>query len=100
MEQLKRIGRYILRKFTKIQLAIILVLIVCCFVISDSNIFARFGYDLEIRDLKSQIDYYQEKITTDKRKLNELQSNKENIEKFARENYKMKKENEEVFIIE
>ncbi|SHE54481.1 FtsB family cell division protein [Dysgonomonas macrotermitis] len=100
MEQLKRIGRYILRKFTKIQLAIILVLIVCCFVISDSNIFARFGYDLEISDLKSQINYYQEKITTDKSKLNELQSNKENIEKFARENYKMKKENEEVFVIE
>lgn len=100
MEQLKRIGRYILRKFSKIQLAIIAVLMICCFVIGDSNIFSRFGYDLEIRDLKNQIEYYQEKTETDKRKLNELRSDKDNIEKFARENYLMKKENEEVFIIE
>ena len=100
MEQLKRIGRYILRKFSKIQLAIIVVLIICCFVIGDSNIFSRFGYDLEIHNLKTQIEYYQEKTETDKRKLNELRSDKDNIEKFARENYLMKKEDEEVFIIE
>lgn len=100
MEPLKRIGRYILRKFSKVQLAIIAVLIICCFVIGDSNIFSRFSYDLEIRDLKNQIEYYQEKTETDKRKLNELRSDKDNIEKFARENYLMKKDNEEVFIIE
>lgn len=100
MEQLKRIGRYILSKFTKVQLAFIVVLLVCCFVLSDSSIFSRFGYDLEISDLKGQINYYKEKIDTDKRKLNELKSDKDNIEKFARENYKMKKDNEEVFVIE
>lgn len=100
MEQLKRIGRYILRKFSKIQLAIIVVLIICCFVIGDSNIFSRFSYDLEIHNLKNQIEYYQEKTETDKRKLNELRSDKDNIEKFARENYLMKKEDEEVFLIE
>ncbi len=100
MEQLKRIAKYILSKFTKIQLAFIFILLICCFIISDSSIFARFGYDLEINDLKGQIDYYKEKIDTDKRKLNELKSDKDNIEKFARENYKMKKDNEEVFVIE
>ncbi len=100
MEQLKRIGRYILLKFSKIQLAIIVVLLVCCFLIGDSNIFSRFSYDLEIGDLKTQIEYYKEKSETDKRKLNELRSDKDNIEKFARENYLMKKENEEVFVIE
>lgn len=100
MEQLKKIGRYILRKFSKIQLALIVVLIVCCFIIGDSNIFSRFGYDLEIRDLKNQIEYYQEKTENDKRKLNELRSDKDNIEKFARENYLMKKDNEEIFVVE
>lgn len=100
MEQLKRIGKYILNKFTKVQLAFILILLVCCFIISDSSIFARFGYDLEISDLKDQITYYKDKIETDKRKLNELKSDKDNIEKFARENYKMKKDNEEVFVVE
>lgn len=100
MEQFKKIGKYILSKFTKVQLAFILILLVCCFIISDSNVFARFSYDLEISDLKGQINYYKEKIDTDKQKLNELKSDKDNIEKFARENYKMKKDNEEVFVVE
>ncbi len=100
MDILKKIGRYILEKFSKVQIVVILVLIVCAFIISDSNIFSRFGYDMEIHDLKSQIEYYREKTIEDKRKLNELQSDKDNIEKFARENYKMKKEDEEVFILE
>lgn len=100
MDQLKKIGIYILRKFTKIQLLFILVLIFCCFIISDSSIFDRLKYNLEISDLKDQVKYYNDKIETDKRKLNELKSDKDNIEKFARENYKMKKENEEIFIIE
>jgi len=100
MDILKKIGRYILSRFTKVQLAVILVLIVCAFIISDSNVFTRIGYDMEIHDLKNQIDYYREKTVEDKRKLNELQSDKDNIEKFARENYQMKKDNEEVFIIE
>jgi cell division protein DivIC len=100
MNQLKKIARYLLSKFSKIQLLIIIALIICCFIISDSNVFARLGYDSEIRDLNNQIEYYRNKTVEDKRKLNELRSDKDNIEKFARENYLMKKENEEIFIIE
>lgn len=100
MNFLKKIGIYIFSKFSKVQVAVILALLVCAFIISDSNIFTRLGYDLEIHDLKGQIEYYREKTVEDKRKLNELQSDKDNIEKFARENYQMKRENEEVFIIE
>jgi len=100
MSVLKSIMNYLLARFSKIQLIIIAVLLVCAFIISDSNIFARIGYDAEIQSLKGQIKYYEKKKDEDKRKLEELHSNKEGIEKFARENYLMKKENEEVFIIE
>jgi cell division protein FtsB len=100
IDKLKIAGKYILSQFSKLQLAIIVALIVSAFIISDSNIFTRWGYDMEIRDLKNQIEYYKEKTVEDQRKLKELRSDKENIEKFARENYKMKRENEEVFIIE
>lgn len=100
MNFLKRIGRYIFSKFSKVQVIIILVIIVCAFIISDSNIFTRLGYDIEIHELKGQIEYYKDKMADDKRKLNELQSDKENVEKFARENYRMKREDEEVFIME
>lgn len=100
MDILRKISRYILNRFTKVQLAVILILIVCAFVLSDSNIFTRVGYDMEIRDLKGQIKYYKEKTVEDKTKLQELRSDKDNIEKFARENYKMKRDDEEVFVIE
>lgn len=91
MKILKSVLNYLFSKFTKIQLGFIVVLLVCAFIISDSNIFARIGYDRDIHNLKSQIKYYKEKSEDDNRKLNELRSDKENIEKFARENYHMKK---------
>ncbi|MBD8387338.1 septum formation initiator family protein [Dysgonomonas sp. BGC7] len=100
MQILKSIFRYLNSRYTKIQLLIMLVIIVFAFFISDSNIFARLGYDSKIRELNNQISYYRDKTVEDKKKLEELESDKDHIEKFARENYLMKKENEDVFIIE
>lgn len=82
------------------QIAILVVLTGMLFLFSDSSMLKRIKYENEIRDLKSQIEYYRNQAETDKMKLHELRSNKENLEKFARENYLMKRENEEVFIIE
>ena len=58
------------------------------------------SYERQIKELKEQIEFYKHQTEVDKAKLHELQSNKDNLEKFARENYLMKKENEEVFVIE
>ena len=76
-----------------------MIAVVMLFLLSDSNIIKRYESDKEIRSLKKQIEFYRKKTEEDKVKLYELRSNKENLEKFARENYFMKKENEEVFII-
>ena len=53
----------------------------------------------KLRQLKEQEELYRQKIEADKQKLYELQTNDENLEKFAREQFQMKKENEDVFII-
>jgi cell division protein FtsB len=82
-----------------VQLLIILVIIVFAFFISESNLFARFSYDAKIMELNSQIDYYRKKTVEDRKKLDQLESDKGQIERFARENYLMKKENEDVYII-
>ncbi len=82
------------------QLFIVVALIAMLFFFSDSSLLKRMKYDRQIRDLKRQIEFYRAQIDTNKTKLNELQSSREDLEKFARENYLMKKENEEVFIIE
>lgn len=83
-----------------IQVFILLFVVVMLFLCSDSNVIKRFESDNEIRSLKKQIEFYRKKTEEDKMKLHELQSDKDNLEKFARENYLMKKDNEEVFVIE
>ena len=82
------------------QLIILVALIAMLFFFSDSSLLKRIKYENEIRDLKTQIEYYRKQTETDKAKLNELQSSLENLEKYARENYLIKKENEEIFVIE
>lgn len=100
MKTFKSIFNYLITRYTKVQLLIILVIIFFAFFISDSNIFARFGYDAKIMELNSQIDYYREKTEQDKEKLKLLESDKDQIEKFARENYLLKKDDEDVFVVE
>ena len=100
MKIFKSIFNYLITRYTKVQLLIMLVIIFFAFFSSDSNIFARFGYDAKIMELNSQIDYYREKTEQDKEKLKLLESDKDQIEKFARENYLLKKDDEDVFVVE
>ncbi len=53
-----------------------------------------------INSLEGEKEYYQNKIETDNKKLKELKTNDENLEKFAREQYLMKKSDEDIFIID
>ena len=103
-EEMKRIVKILpsrrIMGFTFYQLVILLFLVVMLFFLSDSSIPKRIQFDTQIKELESQIEFYHQQTETDKKKLNELQSNNDDLEKFARENYLMKKENEDVFIIE
>jgi cell division protein FtsB len=49
--------------------------------------------------LKQQKEYYQKRIASDRQKLQDLNKGKEELEKFAREQYQMSKPDEDVFII-
>lgn len=53
----------------------------------------------EIDELESNIQYYKKEISQDSIKIKKLKNSNE-IEKYAREKYYMKKENEDVYIIE
>ncbi|MDR1729614.1 MAG: septum formation initiator family protein [Prevotellaceae bacterium] len=66
----------------------------------ENDLLSRFNYDQKIRKLNSEITYYEKEIEQSTRKKIELQSSNENLEKFAREQYLMKKANEDIFIIE
>jgi len=65
----------------------------------EHNLINRWKSTQKINRLEEELKFYQDEIKSTRQKKNELQSNKENLEKFAREQYLMKKENEDIFII-
>ncbi len=53
-----------------------------------------------ISKMEKEREYYIERIEYDRNRLNELRTNNENLEKFAREQYLMKRPDEEIFVVE
>lgn len=64
-----------------------------------NSYFIHSELNQEINDLELEKKYYQREIETDKKAIKELSTN-DGMEKLAREKYYMKKENEDVYIIE
>ena len=52
-----------------------------------------------LHELQEEKVYYIDQIHRDSTRLYELTTNNENLEKFAREQYYMKKANEEIFVV-
>ena len=77
----------------------IVVFVVWIIFFDQNNFIERFKSMRELNKMYNDIEYYREKIHSDSLKTHELLSDKDNLEKFAREEYLMKKENEEVFIV-
>lgn len=67
--------------------------------VGDSSLYKRFTYDEKIRSLEKEIKQYQVEIEVNSKKLNDLRTDKEGLERFAREEYFMKKSNEDIYII-
>lgn len=65
-----------------------------------NDIISQFNNYQAYKKLTDSKVYYQEKIVDIQKDLKSLRSNSKELEKFAREEYLMKKENEEIFIIE
>jgi cell division protein FtsB len=92
----KRILPYIKNKFILTSVVFLLWMLI----FDNSNWIDMFGVRRKILSLEDEKLYYQRKIESDREKLNELRTNNENLEKYAREQYLMKKPNEEIFIVE
>lgn len=63
------------------------------------NLVDRFKNLENLAELKKEAAFFQNEIKVYKTQYNELFSNKEDLEKFAREQYQMKEANEDIFII-
>ena len=64
-----------------------------------NNLVTQIQYRLELNQLDEEKEFYKGEIEEIRSDLDELQSNPRTLEKFAREKYLMKKDNEVLFVI-
>ena len=65
-----------------------------------SRVVNQIKLEQSLRNLETQKEYYEDNIKEVEARKEELFTTDENFEKFAREQHLMKKDGEEVFIIE
>lgn len=80
-------------------LLVLLGFIIWMFFLDTNSWLIHHELNMEIEDLEKSEAYYQKQITGDKTIMDRLDDSIE-LEKFARQEYFMKRENEEIFIIE
>nr|WP_068892719.1 septum formation initiator family protein [Pedobacter panaciterrae] len=64
-----------------------------------NDVIAQYEYRSQVSKLQEEKDFYVKEIAKVKKDLNELNTDLNTAEKFAREKYFMKKDNEDVFVI-
>ena len=60
----------------------------------------HFKHRRELRQLEESRDYYLQQIEQTNKELEQLKSDPALLEKYAREHYRMKRDNEDLFIVE
>lgn len=60
----------------------------------------HFRYKKELNNLKDSKAYYEEQISQTQAELQQLQRNPQTLERYAREKYRMKRPDEDLYIIE
>ncbi len=75
------------------------VFLVWLLIFDRNSLIDRAKYMRTLNGLEEEKQFYNERIDVDSKRLEELKTDKGNLEKFAREQYFMKKENEDVFVI-
>jgi cell division protein FtsB len=94
-DNMKRLIALFSNKFFLVTLAFVVWMIF----FDRNDILSRYEYHQQLDKLKQERDFYQaetDKVTKD---LDELNSNPRQLEKFAREKYLMKKNNEDVYVV-
>ncbi len=64
-----------------------------------NDMLSQFEYRTEVKKLQEEKDFYLKETNDVKKDLSEIDSNLNTAEKFAREKYFMKKDNEDVYVV-
>ena len=93
--QMKRLIDLIKNKFFLVTLAFVIWMIF----FDKNDLFSQYEYHQQLNKLKEEQVFYQTETAKVNKDLDELTSDKAKLEKFAREKYLMKKDNEDIFVI-
>ena len=63
-----------------------------------NDVFTQSARNKQLRELQESKQYYTDQIATERKELEQLKSNP-GTEKYAREKYLMKRDNEELFLV-
>jgi cell division protein FtsB len=90
----------ILRKLNNRYIYATLAFLVVILFIDQFNLFEQIRLKRSLKDQKQQIEYYEKELSESKQYLNALQKDTVTMEKVAREQYLMKRDNEVIYLIE
>lgn len=66
----------------------------------ENSLLQRFSHWREINRLNTEIEHYRNQYERDSKRLKEISSDLDMLEKVAREKYLMKKPNEDIYVFE
>ncbi len=89
----------IFKIITNSYLLILTVFVIWMLLFDENSYLNHREFDNEIKDLRTWNNYYEKRLKEDKNMIKKLQDSLE-LERFAREKYLMKKDNEDIYIIE
>lgn len=81
-------------------LIVTILFVVWMFFFDQNSYFIHKELDKEIKTLNYDKKYYKEKLEKESIQIKQMNTDPEEVERIAREKYFLKKENEEVFIVE
>ncbi len=87
------------RIFINKYVIVLIVFLVLLAFFDKNNLMYRWRTKRNVQALKKEIKYYKDEIEDNKSKVYDLQSDLNTLEKHAREEYFLKRENEDIFII-
>lgn len=96
MKKVRRAFRIVTNKYV-IALAVFASLLLF---FDDNNMFIQLDRRRQLKELLQKKTYYEDKIKATNQQLTNLESNPAAVEKFVREQYLMKRDNEDVFVVE
>jgi cell division protein FtsB len=80
-------------------IVIIVAFVIWIFFLDTYNIYDRLKKLQKLHELKKEAEFFRKEIEIYNQQYKELFSDKNSLEKFAREQYQLKEEDEDVFII-